>query len=189
MNQEFHFGILGSDSILPQARSQSQFCSPGASAPSGSQVCAFGMQSTGTWTRFPRDFSDTPPSPCLLPRRFSCRWRTVTAPPIPIVRPCLSRKRDGADGWHRRDENGAPSAYRGHCRNSSLPPQARGDVSPPGCCAHRGAQLPFGDFPRPCGYVGRSYRTTACAPRRQPATMLLMPEPIESSSNDLPYAT
>jgi len=54
--QDFHFGILNPSSIHPPARAQPQFRTPGASAPSGSQVCAFGMESAGTFDPFPVRF-------------------------------------------------------------------------------------------------------------------------------------
>jgi hypothetical protein len=54
--QDFHFGILNPSSIYPPALAQSQFRTPGASAPSGSQVCAFGMESAGAFDPFPMRF-------------------------------------------------------------------------------------------------------------------------------------
>src|SRR5437667_849733 len=77
INQDFHFGILSHSSIRPTGLFATAVYTSDASAPSGSRVCAFGMEPTGTLICFPYDFSDTSPSPCLLPQVFFCWLRTL----------------------------------------------------------------------------------------------------------------
>jgi hypothetical protein len=52
----FPFSHPEPQQYTPPARSKPQLCAPDASAPSGSQVCAFGMESTGTVDPFPMRF-------------------------------------------------------------------------------------------------------------------------------------
>src|SRR5205814_1311902 len=70
INQDFHFGILSHSSIRPTGLFATAVCTSDASAPSGSQVCAFGMEPTGTLICFPYDFSHTSPSPLLASPGF-----------------------------------------------------------------------------------------------------------------------
>src|SRR5205814_9047154 len=70
INQDFHFGILSHSSIRPTGLFATAVCTSDASAPSGSQVCAFEMEPTGTLICFPYNFSDTSPSPLLASPGF-----------------------------------------------------------------------------------------------------------------------
>src|SRR6059058_3406856 len=77
INQDFHFGILSHSSIRPTGLFATAVCTSDASAPSGSQVCGFGMEPTGTLI-CSHTISRTPRHPpCLLPQVFFCWLRTL----------------------------------------------------------------------------------------------------------------
>ena len=59
------------------ARLQSKSRTREASRPFRCRPLPFAVKSTGTLAGFPRDFSDTSPSPVLAPASFSCRSRTL----------------------------------------------------------------------------------------------------------------
>ena len=69
--RNFLFSISKPLLYTPKARCQRLFRSGRASAPSGSQVCSFGMESARQPDPFFRDSSDTSPSPPAYFPRFS----------------------------------------------------------------------------------------------------------------------
>jgi hypothetical protein len=74
MNQDFHFGILGHASILPPARSHSQFCSPEASTRTGSISIANNAAASPQSISLPGAGIDTIPAAISISANPSTLW-------------------------------------------------------------------------------------------------------------------